>query len=621
MGAGTVGDRGGVVGYVPRMSTEIETRLASRSADDRIVRLINAVLLRAQSGAQLPTWTRLIDGAAELGLEAGAAAEAVERSVAAPAAGALCALDGLDEGDDVFSIASGLGTAIKLAMSRGTDAKSGGLVALEERQRRDAADKVLGVAYAVSVLFEGTPAERVAGLRRLPAGRALLAWVAAVELFLPFADDVVAGRLPALLAAERAGALDRLTKALGPDAAASADGMWSALVDAAVPLAEGATRLPFDLGKLVLQYVPLVFGAVDTAGALAAGTFDALPVYHVLGARLVAEAALLGTWGEGSMPAAAVPAQPAVPPPASEAKVATSPPAHVPAHYATLPSTTAGPPPVPVSAPPPVPVAAPPVPEPAVELPVFSVPIELEAQLPAGPPPLPAPAPEPEPALPPLPEPALAPEPEPEPEPVGAAWPPPQPEPEPEAEPEAEPEPAFEPEPEPVPVAPPWSPPVVPAFTPPPPIRTPPPAAPAYRPAAPAPAPASRRSPPPADSGGGGGGLLGLGLGAIVLIILGCGGASAAVVGWVMWQRGEAPVVTISAPPPAPGTPAPAPVVAPATPIPAPVVAPTPVPTPAAPVVTPAPATPAPATPAPAVKPAKGPKKSQGKGMPRKPGR
>lgn len=579
------------------MPTEIESRLASRSADDRILQLITAVLARAPGAATLPGWTTLADGAVELGLEAGEAAAAAVRSRSAPATGALSALDGLDEGEDVFSIASGLGTAIKLAMSRGTDEKPGGLVALEERQRRDAADKVFGVAYAVALLFEGTAAERVEGLRGLPAGRALLAWVGAVELFLPFADDVVAGRLSAVLEAERAGARERLTKALGADATTHADGVWPALVAAAVPLAEGATRLPFDLGKLVLQYVPVVFGAVDAAGALAAGTLDALPVYHVLGARLVAEAALLGTWGDDSAP------RPAAAPPA-------------PLEYATLPSATdlpppiaaiapppvAAPPPVPVAAPPPVPVAAPPplpvaapppLPEPSLDIPVFSVPAELEAELAAAPQFTPQPLAEPEPAW--EPEPELQAR-SPAPEPVSPPYVPP---------------PAWsppEPEPEPAPT---------PAYAPPRAVKPPEPPRPAVPRAA---SPPPRRPAPPAEPEGGGGGLLGLGLGAIVLIILGCGGVGAAAVGWVLWGRAEAPVVTISAPPPAPGTPAPAPDVAPAAPAapaPVPYVAPAPVPAPAAPVVAP---TPAP-TPAPAVKPAKGPKKGQGKGMPRKPGR
>ena len=586
------------------MPTDLELRLAAYGDDDRVVRLVRSVLAWAPGAPALPGWRTFEEGATALGRGDVDGARSAAGGDAAKAA--IRALDALDEGEDVLSIASGLGTALRLALSRGTDAEPGGLAAMAIRQRADAADKLLGVGHALALCLPGPPPERIVALRSTPAGRALLAWLGAVELFLPFAHEMVTGDLAASLEAERAAALGRLSTASGVDAAEAADDQWDSLLAASLDIARACAHLPFDAGKLIATALPAVFGTVDAAAAVAAGAVDALPVYHLIGSRLLADLLLI------------------------HGGVSASSPAMLPAHtHPDAPSEE-------------VPSAAP-----SRETPVMDRPPSSAASpggggeegrgglaLPEIPPPVPEPVP---PAVPP-------PLPEPEPPPVLPAVPPPAPPP--------APSPAPPPVPQPVPAL---------ALGPPPLASVPlatvasgrgrprdvPPAEPPARaasaaPAAPAAPRPGRGSPshPYVASGEGwverpaarGTGVLGYGIGFVVLVVALCGGG-AVILGGGWWAlRGShtpvtaAPSVPAVAPPPAPvpatsSPPSVAPGVSPSPAAPTPV-APPPVRPALSPVPVPAPAaTPAPkpaATPAPAPRPARGKQQGHGVGPRRK---
>ena len=278
------------------MSTDIETRLSA--PPDRLLRLVQGVLDWAPRAAPLPAWTTWAEGAASLGLPPEAAAAAPRRATEAAPAKALAVLDALDEGEDLFSIASGLGTSLRLAFARSRDGLAGGLDDVAIRQRADAADKVLALADALAALFPGEAAGRLDRLQRLPAGRALVSWIVIVELALPFMDEVAGGRIGAFLEAEHAGAVQRLGAVLGAEEAAAANLGWAGVVAVLVPQAEAMIRTPFDVGGVVSRYLPKAVAMGDSVAGVAAGAFDALPVYRLLAARVVAEAALLGTWDE-----------------------------------------------------------------------------------------------------------------------------------------------------------------------------------------------------------------------------------------------------------------------------------------------------------------------------------
>ena len=275
------------------MAVDIEAALASHSPDDRVVRLVSAVVESAPGGFPLPAWTRLDDGAMALGLVADDVEAARARLGTESVRRAHFAIEGLDEGEDVVAILTGLGTSLRVYLSGRKAGAGGGEDALDQQQREDAATKLMTLAWASAELF----GEGVSGVERLvraPSGRAVLTWLAAIELVLPLSSEVVRGELAALLAAERPAARDRFAVAFGASEAERADAAWPALIDAVIARAGDASEWLERIEGIIAPYVPPVVDAVDFAGAVVAGAFDALPVYHLLAARLVAEAALIG---------------------------------------------------------------------------------------------------------------------------------------------------------------------------------------------------------------------------------------------------------------------------------------------------------------------------------------
>ncbi len=274
---------------------DFSERLGRHDGDDTVSKLVSRVIGWAPGAPELPAWTE-ID------------AETEARASSRDARRVLWVLDALDEGEGVLSIASGFGTALRLALGKGPDGERGGLTAMEARQWGDAAEKVLGVSLAVSLCFPGPPEARVAALRSMPAGRAVLSWLAMAEVLLPFADEVVAGKVASRLEACRAGARAQLAAVVSEAEAAAADEQWPSLLAAVAELAAQRAALPFNAAGLLAEYLPSVFGVVDASAAVAAGAFDALPVYRMLATRLVAEVAVAGEFPGLEVAAVAEPA-------------------------------------------------------------------------------------------------------------------------------------------------------------------------------------------------------------------------------------------------------------------------------------------------------------------------
>ncbi len=535
--------------YVRGMAgSALETRLQARAADDAVVRSVRAILQWLPGDGDLPEWSDFESGVAALGR--GDAAKARQHADDEAASRALRATDALDEGEDIVSIASGVGSALRLAFAGGSASVPGGLEAMLVRQRSDAADKLLGVSVALGRCFPGNPEEALARTRALPSGEVLLRWLAGVELFLPFVGETVRAAPADWLERERTAALARVGGAMTPGELAEAEAIRPHLLAELLPRVERLAETPLDVAQLGFKHLPRLAGVVDGAGAVAAGAVDFLPVYRLLGERFVAEALLDGAgWSPTLVPHPfgagddAAPQMEFVVPPELRTSMGEPPPEVEPSPVVEPPPLVE--PPAPAPAPPPAPVPA------AVPAPV--------------PPPAPAPAAR-----------TVS-------EPPSAA--------------EAR-EQRVEP-----------------------PARQ---AAPAVERKAPAPAPPPPKSKParhpalpPTRESSRGPGLFGLGVGALVVLGLLCGGGAVALGGawWLSAQSGSNP-----APVPAP---VPVPVAAPAPTAPTyPLVPPAPV---APPPVVPAPTPPAPApvaapAPAPTPAPAPAPKRGSKSGKPFKPG-
>lgn len=198
--------------------------------------------------------------------------------------------DALDTGDAGITVLSGLRSALGLFFGQGAKALD-----TDPQQGADAALKALGLGAIVHSLPGADVRERVATIRRTSAGESLVHYYVAVELALPFADDLAMGAtqlVQSLLQKHGGGVVSKIEGLLGSGAGISARESLAGLLGPFDEVA-GTTRL--QVGKIAetaSKYLPVaISGAGTVAGAVATGA-DVLPVWRLLGARLVAEIAL-----------------------------------------------------------------------------------------------------------------------------------------------------------------------------------------------------------------------------------------------------------------------------------------------------------------------------------------
>ena len=220
-----------------------------------------------------------------------------EAWTACPAARRVLAIaDALDTGDVGISVVSGLRTALGLFFGQGAKALD-----TDPQQGADAALKALGLGAMVASLPGATLAERVARVRALPAGSALLHYYVAVELALPFGDDLAQGAtatVTSLIDKHGGVVVAKLETLLGGGTGTSAREAVGALLG---PFDEVAVQTRDKVGSIAqsaASFLPPALAAAGTvAGAVATGA-DTLPVWRLLGARLVVETALKHGWSE-----------------------------------------------------------------------------------------------------------------------------------------------------------------------------------------------------------------------------------------------------------------------------------------------------------------------------------
>jgi hypothetical protein len=214
--------------------------------------------------------------AAQLGSE-----EAVENAV--------WIADSLDKADAGLAIASGISNL----MSFFGGGRKRRTFEADTQQAVDASLKLLGLAYMAHRLLPGDVKEKLGRLSALPAGREALLYAAAIEVALPFTDNVLEGTgnvISRLIASAPRGGADRFAHYAGASALGEANTMLQAMIQ---PLEQALGAVKGHIGPLTDQlrsYVPAALGAADSVtGAVATG-IDALPAWQFLGSRLAAEA-------------------------------------------------------------------------------------------------------------------------------------------------------------------------------------------------------------------------------------------------------------------------------------------------------------------------------------------
>lgn len=274
------------------MPRTIESLLAGFHEDDATVRLLWTVFGAVPGGPQLSFYRTLdearmlvapdLDDAAFARAQAFAASPAVTR--------ALDVADAIDTGDVGISVFTGVRSALTFFFgdrSRALDT--------DAQQGADAALKAVAIAWMANTLLPGSVPEKVRALREMPSGEALLTWYAAVEVALPFADDLAtgAGSLVGRLVEKYGGGnLTRLDGAAGAGAADAASGMLGGLLPPLEGIVQSVGSHTHQIADAAKKWLPPAIATAGTVAGAVATAADAMPVYRLLGARLAAEAAL-----------------------------------------------------------------------------------------------------------------------------------------------------------------------------------------------------------------------------------------------------------------------------------------------------------------------------------------
>lgn len=272
----------------------LDAALASFSESDLSVRVCSAIFTVVPTGTRY-AYYRTLEQAEEIrapGRPASKAQQARRLAEGPPYVQVLRLLETLDKFDVGIAAYAGVKNFLALLSTHYTQRRT---FESDKPQALDAGVKALAVAYAAGRLFPGGPADKVRALWSLPAGREALAYFAAAEVALPFTDNLIesgAGALRGLMEQAGGGAAGRLAPILGAGGVAEAQAVVGPLVETqASMLTTIKERLP-QLTESLRAAAPRALSAADSVTGVLATAVDALPVWSLLGARLVAEASL-----------------------------------------------------------------------------------------------------------------------------------------------------------------------------------------------------------------------------------------------------------------------------------------------------------------------------------------
>jgi len=203
---------------------------------------------------------------------------------------AAMAAKAIDAGDTGITIVTGVRSALSLFLgSKGPGAGA------DQQQKTDAALKAVALAFIITRLIGHESKERVQILKSIPAGQELLLYFAAVEIALPFTDEVKAsgGTFVAELVEERSKSItNKLLRVLGKQGLADARDALTYLVSTLDDLAMYVEPNANQLALSVKSVLPAAFGSGDSLRDIVAAGADALPAYRYLVARLTLESRL-----------------------------------------------------------------------------------------------------------------------------------------------------------------------------------------------------------------------------------------------------------------------------------------------------------------------------------------
>lgn len=276
----------------PTGNALLDSELAGYGPRSVTVRALEALLKVLPEAPALPTYSSISECASLVypDVPEDVVHRAIELADDKSVDQALFAAKSLDAGDTGLSILTGIRSAMSLvlgAQGPGRGAKG--------QQSADAALKALGLAYVLTRLLPTEPAERVRIIKTIPAGQELLLYYGAIEIALPFAEEVASaeGNFVHELVERRSRAMaGKLLGIAGKQGVADAQETLKHLTATLDEVADFVVPHTGALVDSLRSVLPGVLGTGPHLTDVVAAGADALPCYRYLCARVAAESRL-----------------------------------------------------------------------------------------------------------------------------------------------------------------------------------------------------------------------------------------------------------------------------------------------------------------------------------------
>ncbi|MBW7859153.1 MAG: hypothetical protein H3C43_12870 [Leptonema sp. (in: Bacteria)] len=164
----------------------------------------------------------------------------------------------------------------------------------DPQQAADASLKALALGYMITVLFDGSPADRVRSFLSLRAGQEALIYYAAVEVALPFTDNLVdasSGWMSSLLVKTSGEAEKRFGQFAQGESLEMTKGILTTLTQTLDTILDQTRNNLKPFIDKTTQVLPSIMNITDSVTGGVATALDLLPIWKLLSARIAAEAA------------------------------------------------------------------------------------------------------------------------------------------------------------------------------------------------------------------------------------------------------------------------------------------------------------------------------------------
>ncbi len=277
--------------YAPASPNPIDVALNEFKTNDYTVRLCDVVFKVLPFAPSLVPYANLGDAVTALNPfpTPDHFGRAIQYAQSESVTKVLQVANAIDTGDAGIAVYSGVRSAVVFFFSE----NKGDALETDPQQAVDAVLKLLGLSFIIYRLFPGSVSERVRAFYSLPSGQSLAMYYAAVEVGLPFADNLVsAGGHFVSNMYQRFGheASSKLQGIINTDDAASSQGIVQSIIQPMEDAVQKVAPYANQIANAAKQYVPSAMNVADKAAGIVATGADVMPVYRYLVARLTAEA-------------------------------------------------------------------------------------------------------------------------------------------------------------------------------------------------------------------------------------------------------------------------------------------------------------------------------------------